>query len=135
MDEVENKIQNIELVLKDIEDFPQTYKTILKHKSGSGTCQIIIRRKLNKMISAGQICKMVIPGTRFGKVIFFSENKKYNILVETSRIGSVVYCFFEYKKLNKWYIELSEYWLLRSNEWEKFNEKKILFDGNILKLI
>ena len=136
MDEVERKIQDIEIVLKEIDEFPQTYKTILKHKSSSGTCQIIVRRKLNKMISEGRICKMSIPGTRFGKALFYTEDKKYHIVVKGDRVvGSIVYCFFEYKKINKWYIELEHFWILKTTEWEEYNDKITLFDGNILKWI
>jgi hypothetical protein len=135
MDEITNKIHNIELVLDEIKQFPQTYKTILKDKASNGTCQTIIRRKLNKMIKIGMVQKMSIPGTRFGKALFFTDDKTYNILVEGDRAGSNVYCFYIFKRLNKWYIELTEYWMLRYGCWEKCIDKKRLFDGNILKWI
>ena len=129
------KIWNISLVVNDIEQFPQTYKTILGDLVNDGTAQTILRRKLNKLHRRGVICKTNIPGTRFGKSIFYSINKKYNIIVESNRTGSRVYVFFKHKKLSRYYLRIDEYWILKDGTWVERKKELILFEGNILRFI
>ena len=128
------KLWDIDLVVKDIEKAPQTYNTILKELKDDGTCQLILRRKLNKLSKSGDVCKTNIPGTRFGKVIFYILPKKYHILVEAGRTGSNVYYFFKYKKISKFYILVENFYRLENGLWVKRYNKK-LFSGNILKWI
>jgi len=129
-----DRIYNIELAVADINRFPQTYETILRHHIDNTTAVFIMRRKLNNLCKDGTICKTTIPGTRFGKAIFYSTNKKYYILVESGRLKNYVYCFFEYERLNKLSIKLNDYWVLEKDEWRQKNNKKI-FEGNVLKFI
>jgi hypothetical protein len=133
-DEIRNKLWNIELIIEDIKLFPQTYNTILQDLYKDGTCQLILRRKLNNLCKEGKICKTTIPGTRFGKIIFYHIPKKYFILIEGDRIGSNVYIFFNYEKLSKFYIKLNEHWILSHGLWIK-KDNKIIFGGSILKWI
>lgn len=134
-DEIKNKLHNIYLIVDDIKKFPQTYKTILKHLCKDGTCQTLLRRKINKLCKSGDICKTTIPGTRFGEAIFFSIPKKYYVIVEAGRTSNNVYCFDYYKKQSKFYIMIKNYWLLEGSEWKKQNKEKIIFEGNVLKFI
>lgn len=129
--DIKNKIWNIELVVQEIKSFPQTYKTILAEECGNGTCQIVLRRKLNSLVKDGTICKTSIPGTRFGKAIFYTIPKPYEIIVKAGRTGSTVYCFFKYKKQGTYYIILDECWGLEKGEWKKKNNVSI-FGGSIL---
>ena len=131
---IQEKLWNIELVIKDIKAFPQTYNTILGELKDSGTCQTILRRKLSKLCKNGQVCKTTIPGTRFGQAIFYILPKKYYILVEATRFGSSVYCFFKFKKLSKYYLKISDCWKLNNSVWDKTSEK-IFFEGDVLKFI
>ena len=133
-EEIRKKIHDISLVVKEIKEFPQTYNTILKEACKDGTCQYLLRKKLNKLCKAGVVCKTSIPGTRFGKAIFYFIPKKYFILVEADRIGSNVYCFFEYKKFSRYHIKVNIHWELIHGFWKKKKEK-IIFSGNILKWI
>ena len=139
MEDIKAKLWNIDLVVEDIKKFPQTYKTILKELSSDGTSQTILRRKLNRLIKSGIICKTTIPGTRFGKCIFYVIPKDYFILVEGTRKGSEVYIFFNYEKLSKFYIRLVKYWILRydgdTSKWIEYDDEKILFQGHTLKFI
>jgi len=134
MSDVQEKIWNIGLVIEDIKNFPQTYNSILKELCNSGTCQTILRRKLNKLCKSGEVCKTNIPGTRFGKVIFYYIPKSYNILIEGTRIGSEVFCFFKYKKRGRFYIDVDELWKLKGGAWKKI-KKRTFFEGNVLKFI
>lgn len=134
---IKEKIYNIELVLEDIRKFPQTYNTILKDEVDNRTLQVILRRKLNKKFNEGIVCKTSIPGTRFGKAIFYSELKDYHILVNGGRLGSEVYYFFNYDQVSRYYIRLNpgEYWKLVKSIWEKGKEELIIFEGHVLKFI
>jgi len=134
-DKIRNKIWNIELVVKDIKAFPQTYNTILKELSDDGTCQIILRRKLNILFKQGTICKTTIPGTRFGKVIYYTIPKDYNILIEAGRTGSTAHCFFDFKNLSKNWIEVNPYWILKGGVWVKQKGSKKILNGNVLKWV
>ena len=132
---VREKIHNIDVIVKDIDKFPQTYETILKDFYNDGTCQFLLRRKLNKLCKEGVVFKSVIPGTRHGKVIFFTFPKIYHILTESSRIGTKTYVFFNYERIGRTRIKLSEYWLLNNSRWDKFTMDKILLEGEVLKWV
>tara|TARA_Y100000310_G_scaffold299655_1_gene334682 strand:- start:1216 stop:1632 length:417 start_codon:yes stop_codon:yes gene_type:complete len=132
---IKEKVYDIEIVKEDLKSFPHTYKTILRQLQTNGTLQTILRRKMSKLCKNGEICKTSIPGTRFGKAIFYAYPKAYHILVESDRIGSVVYCFFDYRKKGKYYISLKEFWRLESGDWKKYNKEQIIFEGNVLKWI
>jgi len=126
------KIYEIRLVLEEIKKFPQTYNTILGEKYNDKTLQVILRRKLNKLVKEGDVCCSGIPGTRFGKKIFYYIPKKYFILIEAGRIGSNVYVFFNYKRIGRFYLGLDVFWELKNGMWFK-NQNKKIFEGNVLR--
>jgi hypothetical protein len=128
------KYWNITNVILDINKCPQTYKTILCNDYNDGTCQILVRRKLNTAVKNGEILKSSIPGTRFGECIFYTIDKKYYILVESDRLFSKVYYFFNYEKINKFFIEVKECWLLKNYEWVE-QKNKTFFQGKVLLFI
>jgi len=130
--EIREKLYNIDLIISEIKAFPQTYDTILGEACTDGTCQTILRRKINVLCKDGEINKTTIPGTRFGKVIFYFLPKKYNILFEGGRTGTKVYIFFEYEEAGRYYIKIKPYWELENKQWIKKKEK-IIFEGNVLK--
>lgn len=129
----EHKIYNIELVIEDIKKFPQTYNTILGNFWENNTFQTILRRKLNNLCKNGEVCKTNIPGTRFGKAIFYSIPKKYFILVENQRIGVSVYYFFDFEKISRYYLKVDKLWELNGNIWKEISGRTF-FEGNVLKL-
>lgn len=132
---VREKIHDIDCIVKDIDKFPQTYQTILKDFYSDGTCQFLLRTKLNKLCKQGIVFKSVIPGTRHGKVIFFTFPKEYYILTESSRIGTNTYVFFHYEKIGKTRIRLSQYWKLNNSKWDKYTKDKIILEGEVLKWV
>jgi len=133
-EDVEHKLWNIHLIVDEIEAFPQTYDTILKEFRKNGTFQIILRRKLNNLCRNGMVCKMAIPGTRFGKALYFSLHKKYYFLVEANRTGTTVYAFYDYKQESKFYMSVDECWKLDNIEWRMVG-RKVFFDGDVLKFL
>ena len=46
---IQQKIWNIEIIVEEIKEVPQTYKTILKSLYFDMTSQVLLRRKLNKL--------------------------------------------------------------------------------------
>ena len=132
--EIKDKIYNVDLLLIELKTCPGTYKSILGIMCNDGTCNIILRRKINRLHKSGVVCKTTIPGTRFGEVIFYHPEKKYNIIVESGRLKNDIYYFFKYVKLNNFFIQIEECYQLKNNTWEK-ELNKTLSKGNILKWI
>jgi hypothetical protein len=131
---IQSCVYNTDNVIEKLNVFPQTYKTILKQMCDDSTCQFILRRKINILLKQGKIYKSYIPGTRFGECLFYIVPKKYNIIIESGRAGSNVFCFFSYKKINKFYIETFDCYKLEGYYWMP-EEDKIFFDGSVLKWI
>ena len=117
-----------------IKKLPQTYKSILGDDYDNGTAQLLVRKKLNKLVKDGELCKTSIPGTRFGQCLFYVHEKKYYILVEAGRAHPNVYTFFSYKKINRFFINAPECWVLRNNCWAKCYNKKFM-SGKVLLFI
>lgn len=134
-EEVKNRVYNIGVVCEECKKAPHTYKTILEDCKDNGTYQTIIRRKISKLIKRGELYKMAIPGTRFGKAVFYHDDKKYFILVEGGRSGSNVYYFYDYEKISRFYIKLGAHWKLEKGAWVEQVGEMIMFEGNILKWI
>jgi hypothetical protein len=128
------ELWDISNLVAQIKVCPQTYKTLLKENYRDGTCQLMARTKLNKLVKEGDICKVSIPGTRFGESLFYALPKEYKILVEAGRMGSRLYFFSDYKRLNNFFIEVKQYWELKDNEWVKGYNKRF-FDGKVLLLL
>ena len=115
---------------------PQTYKTILTEKFyKDGTLQLLLRRKLNNLHKDGLVLKTIIPGTRFGEVIFYSPDKNYHILIEDTRIEIKIYYINTYKRISKFYIQVNEYNILDGYKWENVKTQKTFFEGNLLKWV
>ena len=133
-EEIQKKIWNIEIVVEEIKEVPQTYKTILKSLYYDMTSQVLLRRKMNTLCSDGVLCKTAIPGTRYGQSIFFYMPKKYQIIIEATRFGSDVYYFFEYEREGKLHIVVKECWKLKGSDWVKTKGRKF-FEGSVLKWI
>ena len=134
--EVEKKVYDKYLLVEEIKEFPHTYKTLLTENCcTNGTLQVILRRKLNILHKEGYVCKVIIPGTRFGEVLFYHPNKKYIILIEGDRSGVNIYCFFKYNKPKKLYLTMEEYWELDGCGWDNVKKEKTIFLGNCLKMI
>jgi hypothetical protein len=132
---IEDKVYNIELVVEEIKKFPQTYNTILE-TSGlvNNTLQTILRRKLNKLCKQGIVYKTSIPGTRFGKVIFYHKDKEYIIFVVAGRVGSDVFVTFKTNKIENTIIQLDRCWILDRGLWRE-EENVRLHEGKVLLII
>ena len=54
LEEIKNKVHNIDLVVEEIKKFPQTYDSILGEHKGNGTLKFILRRKLGNLFKIGR---------------------------------------------------------------------------------
>ena len=136
VDKIKKLVYDQYLLEEEIKKFPHTYKTLLTNDCcNNGTLQFILRRKLNTLHKEGYIHKCIIPGTRFGEVIFYHPNKKYKILIEGDRSGVNIYCFFKFKKNGKYYLNMNDYWELVECNWKKKKNEKTVFLGSCLKMV
>lgn len=124
---------DISIVLNELSQMPHTYETILG-KNATPTNNFIIRRKLNNLCKLGVIFKSSIPGTRFGKCIFYCLPKKYYILVEAERLGSNVYYFSKFKKLDRLHLKAELYFYLDKTNWVQ-RQNKIFDEGKTLLFV
>ena len=83
---IKEKVHDIDLVVEDIRQAPQTYSTILQDQAFNTTLLFILKRKLNSLCKKGAVMKANIPSTRCGRVILYMLPKKYTIVVESSRV-------------------------------------------------
>ncbi len=132
---IKEKVHDIDLVVEDIRQAPQTYSTILQEQAFNATLLFILRRKLNSLCKKGVVMKANIPGTRCGRVILYMLPKKYTIVVESSRVGVNVYYYFTSTKIDNYRIKITEYWELEDGDWKHRKNDLILFEGKILKII
>lgn len=132
---IKEKVHDIDLVVEDIRQAPQTYSTILQDQAFNVTLLFILRRKLNSLCKKGVVMKSNIPGTRCGRVILYMLPKKYTIVVESSRVGVNVYYYFTSTKIDNYRIKITEYWELEDGDWKHRKNDLILFEGKILKII
>jgi len=130
MTELEEHIKEIvyndDNIVSCIEEAPQTYNTILKNLRDEGTLQVILRRRVRRLLKQQRIWKMRIPGTRFGVVLLCHPEKKYTIFVTDGFGKTRVFYGYDYKKNSKCII-LEKYWELKGpnmNKWE-YNEDTI----------
>lgn len=134
--EIKKTIYDTFLLEEKIKNFPQTYKTLLSNNHcKNGTLQVILRRKLNILNKEGYIHKCIIPGTRFGEIIFYHPNKEYTILIEGDRTGVNIYCFFKFKKERKYYYVIKDYWEMEEYKWIRKTKEIKIFLGNCLKMV
>lgn len=129
-----HELWDISGIVEKIKIFPQTYKSILGDSYRDGTCQVLLRKKLNVLVRDGEILKTAIPGTRFGKSLYYCHNKPYYILVESERTGINIFCFRSFKKDGRYWISVQEAWQLNNDKWEYCGSKKF-FDGKVLLLV
>lgn len=128
------KLWDVDRLINDIKSVPQTYDTILGDLKSDRTCQRIVRRKLNNSCKFGKLCKTTIPGTRFGKVLFYTVPKDYSILIYSTRFGSDVYYFYDFEMLGNTRIFVGKCWLLDGDKWVE--SRSLEFNqGSVLKCL
>jgi len=114
----DDKIRNV------IKNAPQSYNSILQHHKDNGTMQVVLRRRISRLVKKGSVWKLRIPGTRWGVALFCTPEHDYKIIVVDSLIGVKIYYFFEFKDYDT-YITIDDYWEMNTKGWCEWNYKNI----------
>jgi hypothetical protein len=134
-DDIDKKVWDINITLEELKKLPQTYETLLYGNKRS-SLNIILSRKLNNLCNEGEVYKAIIPGTRFGKTIFYVPNHEYNVVILANRTGqNDIYCFYEYTNMDRYRMVIQKYWELKDKQWIENIKELIIFKGHILKAI
>lgn len=98
---------------------PQTYNTILQHHKGNSTMNVVLRRRLSRLIKQDAVWKLRIPGTRFGLVIFCTPEHDYKIMVTQSLKGVRVFFMYDFESVDNVFV-LNDYWELKGKGWSRW---------------
>lgn len=106
-------------------EIPQTYNTLVSKCADNNTTEhAILRRKLNNLCRNGNIMKLAIPGTRGGQVLFYAMPKCYKLLIQNSGLGSRIFYFNKYQKIDAKNIKVQECWELNNDCWKNIGLKE-----------
>ena len=115
-------------ILSIISQSPQSYNSILQHMKDNGTLQVILRRRIKRLLKEHSIWKMRVPGTRFGLVLFCTPEHKYKILISQGLTRVRIFYMFNIKDTDS-NIILKDYWELLGPNWSVW-----VFSDNVLKI-
>ena len=123
---VRDIIAEDENILKQLDNAPHTYNSLLGDYKDNGTFQQILRRRLKRLVKEGSVWKIRIPGTRFGLVLFIKPNQDYKVISIYTLQGIKIYYMYEYIE-NDNNLILEQYWKLNDklNHWH-YNEEQLI---------
>ena len=124
---------DIDKFINNVRFKPETYKTALCERYNNPTALRIMRRKVNKGISYGEIYRTKIPYSTNNKYVYYSSDKDYFLFFINTNIGCDVYYTKEYSDSEN-IIVLKDAYLLINNVWKHIKEK-IINKNNIIKVI
>lgn len=112
-------------IVECIRNAPQSYNSILKHLYNNKTMQLVLRRRIKRLLKLNKIWRMRVPGTRFGLVLFCTPEHDYKILISQKLIGVNIYYMYDFED-NDNFVVLNNYWELKDN-WSNwvYNEKPL----------
>lgn len=104
----------------NLEERPETYKTVLRKGFGNNTETFKLRRKLSILVKEGHITNAPIYNfLKARDVIFFTINKNYYIVFANN---DCYYC--SEIKSNERNIEIKDCYALRNYKWIKCKDRK-----------
>lgn len=112
-------VYNDENIVNVVRESPQTYNSILKEYKDNGTMQVVLRRRLSRLVKNNSVWKLRVPGTRFGLVIYCTPEHDYKIIVVESLVGVKVYYLYDFKDYDS-YIVVDNYWELVGKGWSQW---------------
>ena len=123
---VRDIIAEDENILKQLDNAPHTYNSLLGDYKDNGTFQQILRRRLKRLVKEGSVWKIRIPGTRFGLVLFIKPNQDYKVISIYTLQGIKIYYMYEYIE-NDNNLILEQCWKLNDklNHWH-YNEEQLI---------
>ena len=124
---MKNKEEAIREVIYDdnnivacIKESPQTFNSMLKDFKDCGTFQVVLRRRMSRLLKQDRVWKMRVPGTRFGLVLFCTPEHDYKMICYNTIIGKTrVFYALEYETTDT-FIILENYWELKGPNWSKW---------------
>jgi hypothetical protein len=133
-DKIKEIVYDDNKIVETISKCPQSYNSILGHLKDNGTLQVILRRRIRRLLKQEQVWKMRVPGTRFGLVLFCTPEHDYKIL--TLQGLTRVRIFYMYKFIdNNDNIMLNNYWELKGQNWNKWEHStsEVIIPKNVLR--
>lgn len=123
---IRNIVSTDDNIVQVINETPHTYNTILQEYKECGTLQVILRRRMNRLLKQSRVWRLTIPGTRFGLALFCIPEHEYTIISFNDVFGTKVYYTYELNEDIKDFI-LEQYWELKSPNWSiwEFSDKVI----------
>ena len=123
MDDKETAIRKIvsedDNIVHIISQAPQSYNSILQEMKDVGTLQIILRRRISRLLKEEQLWKLSVPGTRFGLVLFCTPEHKYKILISQGMTSVRIFYMFDFED-TKTAVILKNYWELKGPNWSRW---------------
>jgi len=104
-------------IVNYVKEAPQTYNSFLKEFKDCGTFQLVLRRRISRLIKQNRLWKLRIPGTRYGLVLFCTPEHDYKMLAYNRIVGKTrVFYMYDYK-IEDNNIVLDNYWELKDPNW------------------
>jgi len=110
---------NDDNIVKQIENAPQTYNSILGKLKNNGTMQMILRRRIKRLLNECAISKLRVPGTRFGLALFCIPDHDYKILVLHTLAKVRIFYMHKINEDNS-HVLLNNYWELEGPNWSNW---------------
>lgn len=127
-DSIRNIIYNDYNIEEYIKKEPQTCNSILNNYRNDGTFQVVLRRRISRLVKQNKVWRLLIPGTRGRRVIFKHPESKYIIIVLQGMFNINVHYFFDFYEDDEKII-LKDFWDLSGEDWHFWQnipqEKKI----------
>ena len=114
-------------IVAAIKQAPQTYNSILQHCKDCGTMQVVLRRRIKRLLKEHEVWKMRVPGTRFGLALFCTPEHSYKILVFQGLMSVRVFYMYDYKQTNNM-LTLENYWELKGPNWSRWVYTDVPFE-------
>ena len=111
-----------------IKQAPQTYNSMLKDFKDCGTFQVVLRRRVARLLKQDQIWKLRVPGTRFGLVLFCTPEHDYKMLIYNGLGKTRVFYMYDFTEDEK-DILLENYWELEGPNWSRW-----VYHNDIIKI-
>lgn len=118
-EEIRKIVHCDEKIREVIEQSPQTYNTILQHMKDNGTLNVVLRKRMQRLIKQNKVYKLTVPGTRFGLALFCTPESDYKILVHRIMSNTKVYYMYDFKETDK-HVILENFWKLSGENWNKW---------------
>lgn len=106
-------------IVQLVETAPQSYNSILQEMHTHGTCQVILRKKVNRLLKEQRLWRLKIPGTRSGLSLLVAPEREYKILVVQGLKGVKIFYLLDYKMDEK-FLVIENFWELENKTWTKW---------------